>query len=187
MMKWHLNVNISHHYCHSNTDCVLATRKNKAFWWPKIAYFILFFFFSHNFTQNMCYFCEIIEESNAWKQKAVAHLRRRLANWAIIELDFVARSNIQSRWYIRPVNQSQLYFRSTGSEKNNIRFWDRLIQNCGCHGNQNFPWTYYKRENVNLVYRSFSLPIISSTNLQKTWMGKNLACLRKLASIDNLP
>ena len=84
-------------------------------------------------------------------------------------------------------------------------FWDRLIPNCGCHSNQNFPYTYYNnRKNVNLVYRkktdfgagcvqlrirtaeppgehrygmfycsrALSLPIISLTNLQKTWMDK---------------
>ena len=32
-------------------------------------------------------------------------------------------------------------------------FGDKSISNCGCHSNQSFPYTYYNRENVNLVYR----------------------------------
>ena len=85
----------------------------------------------------------------------MAHLRRRLASWAVKKLDFVVRPwsdqnsgkrNYNASHSISLIEQLKHPFRVRN-------FWDKLISNYGRHSNRSFSYTYYNGENVNLVYR----------------------------------
>ena len=98
------------------------------------------------------------------KNAFLAHLSRRLTRWAY-SIPMVRRPSVVVRrrphfqtWIsLKPVGQSWSNFMCsiTGLGEGCIRFWGRLEQNCGFHGNRNPPLTYNGENDVSTFSRLF--------------------------------
>ena len=69
----------------------------------------------------------------------------------------------------RIIGQSWSYIMCSinGIGKGCIRFWGSLDHNCGCHGNQNLPLTYYEENDIATFFRSFLLDLRQTYRYQK--------------------
>ena len=94
-------------------------------------------------------------------KQLLAHLSRRLTRWAysipMVRRPSVRRPHFQTWISLKPVGQSWSNFMCNinGVGKGCIRFWSRLDQNSGFHGNRKPPLTYNGENNVSTFSQLF--------------------------------